>query len=199
MIPWNGSVWDGGIPCHPLEAIQAVYVEIPKAGCTSVKIALSAFKGGSPDRDIHSWFGYTTAHGVDELYRWFETRWRGFFKFTVVRQPIARFESFYYSLPGATADEVSSFVLEDFSWSGWRTDIHAQPQTHLIGTELERFDFVGRTERMGEVEALLSKKFGRLRIPHANRSRTPRGELSKPARAFLRRVYRQDFEILGYR
>jgi hypothetical protein len=196
-------MWNGQIPCHPVESIGVVFVEVPKAGCTSVKWVLSPFKGGPPREgtDVHQWFGYTHADSVGQLHEWLDTRWRGFFRFTVVRDPIARFRSFYYGLQpwerGAYGD-INRYVLEEFDRDPWRWDIHAVPQTMLIGEELWRFDFVGRTEDMEAVRRELSLVVGQeIEMPHLNRS--PAGPRpNERAMWRLREVYRADFEALGY-
>lgn len=187
--------WDGRIPCHPIDGAGVVFVEVPKAGCTSVKLALATLKGGppEPDEDIHHWYSYTWAADVDELYRWFDTRWRHYFRFTVVRDPIARFESYYYSLVGERG--INSHV---HSLRTTRLDIHAVPQAQLIGPEPERFDLVGRTEDMAAVQLALAIATGRIiSIPHANRSEPARRPITAKARARLDKIYRADFALLA--
>lgn len=199
------STWAGQIPCHPVESAGCVYVEVPKAGCTSVKWALSPFRGGPPaeGEDIHRWFGYTHAGSVDQLYDWLDTRWADLFRFTVVRDPIARFCSFYYGLlqpheRGAYGD-INRYVLEEFDRDDWRRDIHAIPQTLVIGTELERFDLVARTEDMAGLEAALVAAVSKeITLPHLNRSSAPRDLLTRDATARLRAIFWRDYEVLGY-
>ena len=195
--------WSGQIPCHPVEVAGLVYVEVPKAGCTSIKWALSRFKGGPPaaTEDIHGWFGYTHAQHRSQLNGWLETRWADLFRFTVLRDPIARFLSFYYGLQiherGCYGD-VSRYVESGaFEADPWANDIHAIPQTFLLGGDLSRYDFVGRTEDMGKVEVELRRVTGvHLEIPHANRSTTERRPLSLVAERRLREIYAKDYEVL---
>lgn len=198
------SPWDGTIPCHPIDAAKIVYVEVPKAGCTSVKYALSPFKGGppDPDEDIHRWYSYTWARDVGELYRWFRTRWAGYFKFTVVRDPIARFESFYYDKVDPAeryATTIDRYVMGEFERDERRMDIHAIPQSMLLGPELGQFDLVGRLEDMSSVASVLSAHTGRaIVIPHLNASGS-RPSLERATRARLAMIYRADIEAFGYR
>lgn len=195
--------WDGTIPCHPFDAAQVVYVEVPKAACTSIKWALSPVLGGPPDDgdDIHHWTGYTHARDFGELQRWLATRWRGYFKFTVVRDPITRFESFYYDKLSAAeryAMTIDEYVLAHFAADPRRLDIHAIPQTMLIG-DGSAFDFVGRVEAIAEVRQVLSDHLGWLvEIPHLNRSPVDREPLGVPAMLHLADVYHDDFVALGY-
>lgn len=196
--------WEGQVPTHPVEVAGCVYVEVPKAGCTSVKWALSPLKGGPPDdEDIHHWFGYTNARSVGELYEWLGTRWAHLFRFTVVRDPIERFRSFYFGLQpweqGAYGD-LDRYVLNEFERDErWRWDIHAIPQTLLVGSELERFDYVGRTENMAEVEAVLREQVDpSIALPHLNQSGSEGYEIGPRALKRLRSIYRRDLNALGY-
>lgn len=186
--------WDGAIPCHPIDGAGIVYVEVPKAGCTSIKLALSGLKGGppEPDEDIHHWWSYTWATDLAELYRWFDTRWRTYFKFTVVREPVARFESFYYGKVGQYA--INSYV---HALRMTQLDVHAVPQASLLGPELDRFSFIGRTEQMDVVGTVLSAVAGQvITVPHANRSEPERRPLTPKARARLLEVYHADIAML---
>lgn len=196
------ALWAGDVPCHPVEVAGIVYVEVPKAGCTSVKAALAPFKGGiTKQDDVHKWFGYTHARSTEEMRRWLGTRWLNLFRFTVVRHPIARFESFYWGLSyherGAYGD-INRFVLEEFPTSPWAWDIHAIPQSMLLGG-IGGFDFVGKTEDMEEVSGMLSDVTGTtVKIGHLNRSSKHRVKLEPEARDRLREIYIRDFEELGY-
>lgn len=193
--------WNGPIPCHPVDAACCVYIEVPKAGATSVKWALSPFKGGPPGNDaedIHPWFGYTEARDIAQLYEWLDGRWENYFRFTVVRDPIRRFRSFYYGMgPG---EDISRYVLEDFERDErWWGDIHVVPQTQLIGAELGHFDFVGHTEDMAEVQRKLQANVAtKISVPHRNRGTAPGAQLSAEANRHLRRIYAEDYRVLGY-
>lgn len=200
-------MWDGRIPLHPVAGIDVVYAEVPKAGCTSVKLALAPFRGGAPASDdnetLHRWFGYSYARHVGEMQDWFATCWGGFYRFTVVRNPIARFESFYYEKVSdaqrAVYGSIDRYVDKHFDADDWRWNAHTVPQTALIGTNLSVFDDVFRLERIHKLGIELTKRVGaKVTIPHANRSSVPRKAMSPGTEEQLRDIYRADFEVLGY-
>ena len=192
------------IPCHPIESERLVYVEVPKAGCTSIKWGLSPFVGGPPEveDEIHAWFGYTHARDRGELDRWLASRWKDHFRFTVVRDPIARFESFFYGTSGRPAwGDINRYVLEELATPAdpWRDDIHLVPQALIVG-DLSLYDHVGRTHTLNQTARAVSAYLGRrVTFGHLNRSTAERQELSRAARARLRALYRADYERFGFR
>jgi hypothetical protein len=197
-------MWDGRVPCHPVEVAGLVYVEVPKAGCTSVKWALSPFKGGPPgyeDPDeMHRWFGYTYAQHTTEMRDWCGNRWMDLFRFTVVRDPIERFVSFYRDKVPAHERLVyglNDYVLHRFPHDlERRFDIHAVPQSALLG-DLSVFDHVAHTEKLEELGPVLSVATGTsVQMPHLNRTYADE-ELSPEAKEVLYRLYDRDFEMLA--
>lgn len=193
------------IPCHSIEMYRLVYVEVPKAGCTSVKYALAPYKKGYPWRSddfeaMHRWFGYQHAAGLEDLARRFANRWRDYQKFTVVRHPIRRFESLYYQKidPHGRRD-INDFVAHLGDDNHWLWDTHGISQVSLIGTDLSQYDFVGRTEDMPEVERYLCRVLDDVQIPHLFRSSRTREPLSQQTIDRLYAIYREDFDVLGYR
>jgi hypothetical protein len=199
-------MWDGTISLHPVAGINVVYTEVPKAGCTSVKLALAPFRGGPPEGDhdaLHRWFGYSHARHIGEMQAWFATCWSDFLRFTVVRHPLARFESFYYEkltdAERAVYGSIDRYVRETFPTDSWRWDVHTVPQTAMIGTELSVFHHVVKLEEIHKLGPILSKRARRkVVIPHANRSVAPRQPMTEATEAELREIYRVDFEVLGY-
>ena len=83
---------------HLFKDQKIIYVEIPKAGCTSVKFALKEFRGDwkeeLPSYRFHVWFGYTFIPRKD-LKGVLLTKYKDWTKFTVVRNPYDRFLSLY--------------------------------------------------------------------------------------------------------
>lgn len=190
-------MWDRSVPVHPIRP-SLVYVEVPKAGCTSVKMMLAPLKGGGPEpwEDIHQWFGYTHADDHHHLREWLRGRWADWFRFTVVRDPITRFESYFHGRQvGGNINDFALNRLRDVD------DIHAARQTDLLGYDLSCYDFVGRLEEPELIEATVSEVLGmELTLPWLNRSRRPKGSALTPkARRSVRAYYRADFELLGYK
>jgi len=181
--------WDGSIPCHEFGGV--LYVEVPKAAATSIKAALGEVPEGE---DPHRWLGYIDARDPAQLQAWLLGRWAKLFRFTVVRHPVARFESYFY---GHVGGDINAFIQDGF----WDRDVHAVPQTAILGEDLAGFDFVGRVEAMDLVQRRLRRTGSvpsRLSLPHLNASVGKRQRLGAASRRVLEAVYRRDFEVLGY-
>lgn len=189
------------IPTHVFHGQGFVYVEVPKSGCSSVKHALTPFRLGYqwPDTHLarmHQHFGYTYLDSIDEVNK----NWSDYFKFTVVRHPVRRFVSLFCDHIDPKGDlDINEFILTKFGTGhGWYSNPHGSPQTHLVGKDLDLYDFVGRTEDMGEVEKVLCSVFGSLKLKHHNKSRASTVTLSKEAEEKLEELYDDDFSTLGY-
>jgi hypothetical protein len=194
------------IPCHVIESHSFLYVEVPKAGCSSIKASLApwkkgaAWQGTSTD-DMHEWFGYTNVSGIPELLSRFETCWREYYKFTVVRHPITRFESLFYNkIRNSYKDTINEYIHSRFMKDEWWGNAHCAPQTTLIGMDISRYDFVGRLEAIPLVERQLSSLFENISIPHLNSRPVNAGytPLSDTSLARLKEAYKDDFDVLGY-
>jgi len=183
---------------HPIDSIGVLYVEVPKAACSSLKAALAPYRrpGPTPQGEaLHRWFGYTYAFAERELDAWIARHWSGYFRFTVVRHPIERFESFFYSKVGG--EDIDEFA-RDFAESGWARDAHAERQADLIGRDLSKYHYVGRVEDLTRTADVLSQVVGSpVRVPHLNGSIRGPG-LGAEARATVAEHYREDFDLLGY-
>jgi hypothetical protein len=144
------------------------------------------------------------------------------FKFTFVRDPYARVLSAFadkilrrrqqsrgfYASRGGDDGTPPAFIdflrfLED---GALLADPHWTPQVHLMLLPLDRFDFIGRVERL---DADLAHVMGRVfpDAPPAPPKRAgPRTDSRKrydeaytpEARALVERLYREDFAALGY-
>ncbi len=144
------------------------------------------------------------------------------FKFTFVRDPYARVLSAFadkilrrrqqsrgfYAWRGGDDGTVPEFVeflryLED---GALLADPHWTPQVHLMLLPLDRFDFIGRVERLeadlGHVMARVfpdSPPAAPKRAGPRTDSRKRHGEAYTPeARALVERLYGADFAALGY-
>jgi hypothetical protein len=164
-----------------------------------MKAALQAFRPGDPpidDEYVHHWFGYTWARSQAELQSWMDTRWAGWFKFTVVREPIARFVSLFQNKIGG---DINRYVLERFEDDEWRRDYHAVPQTFLIGEDLGRYDVVFRLESIAaSAGSILTERLGtKIDIPKRNATGGA-ARMSQACRTKLRAVYARDYEVLEY-
>lgn len=186
--------WHGEIPCHQVG--RFLYVEVPKAACTSIKWALAEYAGQKPEGDIHRWLGYTEARDLEQLADWLAGRWSKLFRFTVLRDPIDRFESFYYgNKVYERVPDINEFVLHGLTEI--MSNIHSIPQTALVG-DASGFDFVGRVRDMDGVARRLSRVVHK-RVRIEQRNMTPPGERQWLRTAALRRlndIYAADFDIL---
>lgn len=186
--------WGGEVPCHPFYPAGLLYVEVPKCGATSIKWALAA-PAPPEGEEVHRWLGYIDAQDVAQMQEWLAGRWAHLFRFTVIRDPIARFVSYFTS---QRRGDIERFVLDEFSLEIARRDIHSAPQTDIIGGDLARFDFVGHTEVMEHVSTILSEVTDtEIVIGHRNRTHRDRPDLSAAAIARLQEIYRADLEVIG--
>ena len=192
---------------HPFEDQRVVYVEVPKAGCTSIKWVLRSLRGdwgGEPDASFHRWFGYRHVDSA-RLGQVLDEQFPGWKKFTVIREPGARLVSLYHNIvrcsnewKGAQCASLHDFV-RNFERSGWRHDGHGRPQTEIVGEDLSIYDFVGRTEDMAAVFAYLRDLFDLPGVAEASCNRSHYSEyLAEEDGAILSRVFARDYEVLPY-
>jgi hypothetical protein len=193
------------IPCH--ECRNLIYVEVPKAGCTSVKQLFAELDGkldGSSyeHEEFHQWFGYIWCTDIDTLHGWFALPWASRFRFTLVRHPLRRFRSLYqdYRMRFDYGEMgIDGFALEVLPVLIGDGDAHAAPQVAFVGTDLSLFDFVGHTEDMPKLSAALSDALGEIvEVPWLHVSTKTQERLSTEAEAFVRGIYHEDFDALGY-
>lgn len=198
--------WDGNVPCHIYGAARIVFIEVPKAGNTSIKRALAPLNGRAQDRDwhdIHKLTGYVYAT-EGELREHLQLRWKDWSVFAMTRHPYDRFRSFWQGAIGRNAmDKVG--LLDPNLWVQARIDdpfwldFHAIPQSRLI-VEPSLYDHIGKVEDMDATGRWLSEVSGqKIRIPHANQSGSQHVPLlDDRTKAILRELYRADFEMFGF-
>ena len=154
---------------HVDDEDKFLYVEVPKAGCSTIKYELffkRRFGEMYPRDSMHHILGYKFTETLD-LYR-------KYFKFTVVRDPFTRFMSVYFerifdrkdptvcdSL-GITdlGDEIFSDVnkfLSHMTRDILNRDHHTALQSYLLRNNLDQLDYIGQLENIKDVEDNLSE------------------------------------------
>ena len=207
-------------------AVGCVYLNNPKAGCSTVLTSLwrahdkllgiDTFRS-TPHRTEQSPFirepPALTAF-IDELR---EARW-----FSVVRNPYTRVLSAYldkflgdrdpnvlrpfrvrYGWPAEREPTFSEFlriIVED----GPETlDPHFRPQTHLLLLPYTPIDFVGHVERMHEAEQWMNQMCSEIQVrdhrPHATGANSKLQEhYDTTTVELVQRLYEDDFATFGY-
>jgi hypothetical protein len=159
-----------------LKEEKFLYVEIPRAGCTTIKYELFwRRKYGELDptheiqkilkRQMHDVLGYIHTRTLES--------YDDFFKFSVVRDPYTRFMSGYYGFLYKNKNAFISKTLEidnypdeiffdpnEFLHSVNKDILNKNPhtalQTNLLPKNLRDLDFIGQLENMEAVEEKLS-------------------------------------------
>lgn len=163
---------------------QLLYVEVPKAGITTIKYELFLKPLLGDDMPLVI---YEQLH---EILRFRQTRtlepFQDYFKFTVVRDPYKRFLSaFYWGIhrkyrsypplgkslgiddwPDDIVNDPNKF-LHHVNKEILNRDRHTCLQTLLLPKDLKELDYIGRLEDMADVERALSKVLNR-KIQFAN-------------------------------
>jgi hypothetical protein len=199
---------------------RLAYLQIPKVACTSIKTAIALMNRPdlaeelqiNPDL-IHTQPDLSDIVRVDspELY--------SLLRFTFVRDPYARFVSFYWSkiagdgnpvprfqrlgfIPGMSIDDVLDRVE---ATDPFELDPHLTPQSaYVLRNNRLHVDFIGRIERFAEdiklVEAWSGTRLniGELNVTNKVEARSARDTLSRSQRSRVQRLYARDFELLGY-
>ena len=214
---YRGPIWMLLARRHRL-----AYLQVPKAACSSMQAALSLLNHPELTREE------VCARGAIQQHReWVDfvpagdPALKNFFRFTFVREPCSRFESFFRSKvhnltnerirprfagmgirAGMSMDDVLDLVD---AIPAAELDPHLVPQNRLVFSgEKPRVDFIGRMENMAEGLAEIAARTGaRLDPPRLNVTvGTPDRDLRKPlteaVRARLARLYAEDFARFGY-
>jgi len=164
---------------------KLLYVEIPRAGCSSIKYELffkPKFGKESTLKDIHEKVGYKWTKSLRE--------YRDFFKFSVIRDPFERFMSMFYGpIRGDTGEKgwycknigIEDWPIEYFSDPNTfihyidkdilNRNHHTALQTYLLPADLSELDYIGHIEDMKGVQAKLSEKTGEIILfPQINKT-----------------------------
>ena len=201
---------------------RLAYLQVPKAACSSMQAALCFLNHpGLPREEVCARGAFPRHPEWADLVPADDPAARDFFRFTFVRDPCARFASFYRSKihhrtaenflprfakmglrPGIGMEEILDLV-EALPADG--LDAHIAPQSSLIfSREKPRVDFIGRLEALDEGLAEIAVQSGtRLDVPRLNvTADTPDRDLREPlsasVRARLAKLYAEDFARFGY-
>ena len=201
---------------------RLAYLQMPKAACTSIRTALCLLNHPELEQEkaagklqIHNHPEWNDMVGEDS------TEISGFFRFTFVRDPYARFVSFYHNkivgkqnsgpvdrflklgyTPGMTLDQ----VLDRVEGTPLRElDPHLLPQSEfLIRNGRLNVDFIGRLERFAQDLAVVENwagtklDVGWLNQTKKNQPDDARQKLTEAQRLRVARLYAKDFELLRY-
>lgn len=180
----------------PFHHHKAIFIHIPKAAGTSVSIAL---------------FGHQVGHAtILERYGQDYAATRDYFKFTFVRDPLARAVSaFKFMQAGGMTprDKAYSRRLEGLTFAEFARRLdefqdieHFRPQHSFICSPYRRVlvDYVGRIETMTESFAYIAQTMGfKGQLPHLN-SGSEKSPVDEEARQIVQDFYAKDYVLFGY-
>jgi hypothetical protein len=201
---------------------RLAYLQVPKVACSSFRVAMALLN--RPELSLEQ----VTERGA--IHR--NTDWNEiltpeseelpeYFRFTFVRDPIARFVSFYRSKIARADGEPTRDRFRKLGYDATMSieavlerventppaelDDHIVPQSALLMRNGRLLvDFIGRLERMDEDLKLVEARAGTsLRLVHMNPTSNVRREdtlaqLSAETRQRLERFYTDDLQLLGY-
>lgn len=203
-------------------AQRLAYLQIPKAGCTSMRGALCLLNRPEIPREELLVRGAFARHP-----EWADLADPGdsflerCFRFTFVRHPYERFASFFRSKIGQReAGQIKPHFLVMGLRAGMSPeeafacveaapratlDPHLAPQSFFVfADEKPRVEFIGKIEQMAEGLARIAEKCGtllevpRLNVTERNPAAAPREPLSSELRARLASFYADDFTRFDY-
>jgi len=207
-----------------VDAHKVAYMAVPKAACSSVKAALATLDP-HVSGETKACFE-TDVMAVHRLYptrRHSAERWRGYrgwFRFTVVRDPLQRMLSLYTDLiagrrilhdsanfqrgraPLPQDPGPDEFFLDLADYMQWASAVkhHALPMRLFTGPDLDAYDRVYRTGELDELSDDLGRVTGRaVTVPRLNESRTRLdfAALRAETRAALRARLDPEYMFLG--
>jgi len=175
------------------------YLEIPKAACSSFKVALYEADGYTADEHSVHYLTYWNQTGVPR------------FRFTFVRHPIDRFISLYlnkivndYYHPWRRHYKQIPTPSEFIDWLGDylykpHVDLHVQLQSVIrdYHHNAKSDDYIGHLETVTPEWAVIQQLWSLPALKHLNRS-TKTLELTKTELDKLYKLYQPDFDRFGY-
>lgn len=179
-----------------VEAWKLAYMAVPKAGCTSVKTMLATIDPtvDLPPTDSRD---ELMVHSIYPTTRFRPHRWEtveGYYRFTVIRDPIRRLLSTYSNRvvtlgqlthspkirsgeAGLPSDPDPDFFFQNllpYMAASSAIKHHCLPIWLFTGTDLSRYERVFRTDQLSELSAELSARSGQeLQVERANSSTKP--------------------------
>lgn len=194
------------------DKLKIFYAQISKAGCSSIKYELF-IRPNLENNDGSIFFNdYVEVHKNAKQFccKWNKKKYKNYFKFTVVRDPLKRFISAYKNkikvrnrdtLQRIRMDESDEEKTQDInvflSYINERSaqrDGHLQTQKSLL-PKIKYLDFVGNIENMGEVEQALSEKTGKkISFPVINKSADYSPAIFDMEKFYY--LYRKDYKML---
>ncbi|KPP83954.1 MAG: Sulfotransferase family [Rhodobacteraceae bacterium HLUCCA08] len=182
---------------------RAIFVHVPKCGGKTV---ITNFYG----LPQHDWFGHAKPGFYEALLG--PSRYRDFFKFVLVRDPVDRCRSgFHFAQAGgfgtqreqAFGRELSALSFEAFVLDGHLTrwigrNVVFQPQHPFVADEdgVLLVDKLYRLERVCELFTDLG--LDAEATSHENRADYEKRPVPADVAAAIRDVYRRDYEVLGF-
>lgn len=204
---------------------KVLYVETPKVACTQIKRMLQRLEAGSSggvpqnvhDRNESPLF--SPKHSEDTF---FSALYGEYFRFSFVRNPITRVLSCYLDkfvsnkwekarrLPGFGFEPDYDLSFLEFlnfisNQNPIDMDVHWMPQTTILSLGSVKYDFIGRFENFSADFQRICRYLG-VEEFHDNEGREHRTNASDVTCKFygdreleiVRRLYREDFELLMY-
>lgn len=198
------------------------YLQMPKVACSSFRTALILLDHPDLSREALSEPGSLVKHPEwSDMAEPDSPVLQSCLRFTFVRDPIARFVSFYRSKiarvdgqgtrprfvrMGFSAEMSMADVLDRLEDTApAELDSHAAPQSaFVLHRGCLQVDFIGRLERLADDVRLIEARAGTtLELPHRNqtinaRPADARAQLPGKLRERLVDFYSADFTLLGY-
>lgn len=187
------------------DALECLFIHVPK--CAGSSVAKALFDGAPAGHLPLYWYE-----------KQFNERYRHYFKFGFVRDPLQRALSAYHyllqSTPGrdqAAGELVNKYPSFDAFVDNWlcaenvTRQIHFAPQHYFLQNSLGSLDvdFIGRHENLdADFRTLCAHLHVKGELPHVNRSASRGGSpgttCSAASRRKVREVYARDYELFAY-
>lgn len=195
------------------DKLKLIYVRIPKTGSTSLEKFIIE---NDPDCIASGYFegppyGHHTAKEMRDYVG--EERWKSYFKFTVIREPIAWFKSRYFDqCQYHLYDQLELKLITDPSYKlaypendtlnvdhvikGW-IFFKEYGERPLQSTYIDdQLDYIGKLEEIDSVIAMLKNKYGFTNdLPNLNQTNSSKLSLTSNAETILNILLREDMNL----